>query len=360
MTTQRRSVELSIIIPCHNEEATLPSLFDSLARQQETDFEIVICDGESSDGTCICAEELAKRHGLLLSIVKGEKGRGAQLNAGAAASYGDTLLFLHADSHLGNPLALRKGLDVVASNRLLRKSDAIAAYFALCFDRKTEEPLPGYYYYECKARLNRRECTHGDQGLMLPRSFFQRIGPFSTFPPMLAESRLAEQIRCEGELLLLPDKIFTSARRFETEGLYRRQVMNAILMNCASLNWDTPFIVITGLYRTQVDTGHLPLAPFMEEIRRLISLMPFWQRVAFWYGTGVYVRGNAWQLAFMVDVRRNFRNRIPAGEGPTPMLALFDRFGEPLIDHPPARILAMMLTWIWFNLTRLHSRSINS
>ncbi len=359
MSKQRCSVELSIIIPCHNEETTLPSLFDSLARQQGTDFEIIISDGDSNDATLICAESLAKRHGMILSIVKGEKGRGSQLNTGATASNADYLLFLHADSQLENPLALRNGLEMVASKRLSGSTDAVAAHFALCFARDSELSQPGYYYYECKARLNRRECTHGDQGLLIPRSFFHRIGPFPTFPPMLAETRLAERIREGGELLLLPERILTSARRFETEGLYRRQVMNAILMNCASLNWHAPFLAMHSIYRTQSDTGPAPLATFLEEIRRLIAMMPLRQRVAFWYGTGGYVRRNAWQLAFMIDVRSNFRNRIPAGDGPAPTLALFDRFVEPFIDHPPARILAMVLTWIWFTLTRLHSRTIN-
>src|SRR5450631_2618475 len=43
--------ELSIIVPVLNEAEELPALFATLADQHGISFELIICDGGSSDGT---------------------------------------------------------------------------------------------------------------------------------------------------------------------------------------------------------------------------------------------------------------------------------------------------------------------
>jgi hypothetical protein len=289
-------------------------------------------------------------------MLSGGKGRGEQLNRGAAASSREHLLFLHADSRFAEPLALRKGLDLLASVRRQQHSDAVGGHYALSFDRSASEPSLSYYFYEAKARLDRAECTHGDQGLLLPRSYFERIGPFSTFPPMLAETRLADRIRQTGTLRLIHSGIITSARRFEIEGLYPRQVLNAILMSCASQGWDEPFQVLVGLYRAQSDSGRLRLAPLLDAVGQLIAGMPAPQRRRFWRQTGDYVRRHAWQLAFLVDVRRGFRDGLAPGDLQPRTLRWFDRRWDRLTDHAAGRFAAIGLTRLWFALTRVHAR----
>ncbi|MSM41592.1 MAG: glycosyltransferase [Geobacter sp.] len=348
--------ELTIIVPVYNEAATLAGLFASLASQQEVSCEIVVSDGGSGDGSVATAERLGEQYGLKVSIISGEKGRGPQLNAGAGVASAPVLLFLHADSRFPDPQALRKGLDRFAAACGELGGDAVAGHFALRFSRSTTAPSLPYYFYECKARLHRPECTHGDQGFLIARSFFDRIGPFPPFPPMLAETLLAERVREQGKWLLLPAEILTSARRFESEGIYQRQVMNAILMNCSHLEWERFFHVTAGLYRPQSQATGLDLTPFLDATADLIRQMPLKRRLAFWYATGAYVRRNAWQLAFFLDVRCDFRRGLGPGEGPARFLGRYDRLGEPLIDNTVGRLAAALLTWCWFHLTRLHAR----
>jgi len=345
-------LELSIIIPVLNEAQGLPSLFAMLTRQGATAFEVVLCDGGSTDDTVGQALKLFSRMPFPCRLVETARGRGRQLNAGVRAATAETLLFLHADSEFLDPLALRKGLDFLAE----RGDARVAGHYALRFDVHPLKNSFGYYFYECKARLDRQECTHGDQGFMLPRSFFAEIGPFDETLPLLEDNRLAEAVRRGGEWLLLPAEIVTSARRFEVEGLAERQRLNALIMNFAAIGWDDFFRAASALYRCQNLACKLRLLPFFRAIRELLCQLPWRQRFALWYRTGVYVRPNAWQLAFFLDVHRNFRRGLPAGEGGTPWLDWFDRWYPPLTDHPPGRLAAAGLVWLWFHLTLLWLR----
>jgi rSAM/selenodomain-associated transferase 2 len=340
-------LELSVIIPVLNEAESLPALFAMLTRQAGMAMEVILCDGGSTDDTVDQALKLFSRMPFPCRLVETASGRGRQLNAGARLATAETLLFLHADSDFPDPLALRKGLEALRECGRER----VAGHYALRFALPVERYEFGYYFYECKARLDRQECTHGDQGFMLRRSFFAEIGPFDETFPLLEDNRLAEAARRGGEWLLLPAEIVTSARRFEVEGLAERQTLNALIMNFAAIGWDDFFRVASVLYCRQDLACRLRLRPFFRAIRKLLRQLPWRQRFALWYRTGVYVRPNAWQLAFALDTRRNFRRGLPAGEGSTPLLDWFDRWYGPLTDHPPGRLAAAVLVWLWFHLT---------
>lgn len=338
-------LELAIIIPVLNEAGNLPALFATLTRQKRVTFELLIVDGGSTDETPALASSLAASSPFSCRLLNSEQGRAQQLNAGARAAAGRTLLFLHADSNFPDPLALRRGLDALTAEG----DERTAGHFALRFAVPKVHSGFGYYFYECKARLDRPECTHGDQGFLLRRSFFAEVGPFDESLPLLEDTRLAEKIRRQGRWLLLPAEIVTSARRFETEGLYERQLLNALIMNAAATGWDDFFHQIKEVYRPQGLAGRLWLLPFLRAIRGVLRRLPWRRRLEVWLRTGAYVRPNAWQLVFALDSRRNFRRGLPAGEGRAPLLQLFDRCYEPLTDHPPGRLAAAGLTWLWFH-----------
>jgi hypothetical protein len=278
------------------------------------------------------------------------------MNAGAASAAGESFLFLHADSLFPDKRAFRKGLDLIAAAIAAKGDDRVAGHFALRFDRQDQTPSWGYYHFECKARLDRRECTHGDQGFLLRRGFFSAVGPFEESLPMLAETRLAEAVRSAGQWLLLPAEIRTSARRFETEGLHERQTLNAIITNFAAAGWEVFFRELPRLYGSQGTAGRLDLHHLLQQIDRLMSALPRPDRLRLWYATGRYVRDNAWQLALARDTRRNFRRGIPPGEGPMPALAFYHRRLDRLTDHPPGRLAAALLTWLWLRFNCLRGR----
>lgn len=348
--TVARAAELSVVVPVLNEEAALPALLACLAGQREVALEVLVCDGGSSDRTIPLVSDLARTFPFRLQVVASPPGRAVQMNAGAAEATAPWLLFLHADSLLDDRLALRAALDCLAAARAARGHDRIAGRFALHFRRGDRTSSWGFYHLECKARLDRPGCVHGDQGLLLPRTCFAIAGPFDHSVPMLAETRLADRLRREGDLLLLPAAIHTSARRFEQEGLCARQVVNAIAMNCAAIGWQHLLDAPTSLYRPHHRCGKLQLAPLLRTIAGLLGALPLRQRFSFWYATGRYVRANAWQIPFALDTRRSFRRRIPPGAGTTPLVRLHDLLFDRCTDHSPGHLAAACLTWVWFRL----------
>src|SRR5205085_6210981 len=88
-------MKVSAVIPVLNETENLPHLIADLKEIADT-LEIIIADGGSTDGTREWARD---QQGL--SLIDAPRGKGPQLNAGAAQATGDVLLFLHADCRIG-------------------------------------------------------------------------------------------------------------------------------------------------------------------------------------------------------------------------------------------------------------------
>ena len=84
---------VSIIIPTYNEEVYLPRLLDSIAKQDFRDYEVIVADNRSTDGT----RRVARSHGARV-VDGGVPGIGR--NRGARAARGEYLLFVDADTVL--------------------------------------------------------------------------------------------------------------------------------------------------------------------------------------------------------------------------------------------------------------------
>ncbi|WP_237560736.1 TIGR04283 family arsenosugar biosynthesis glycosyltransferase [Geobacter anodireducens] len=338
--------ELSVIVPTLNEAGTVGTLLAALAAQRDVALELLLCDGGSADGTVALVRGRAGDFPFPVTVTETAPGRGRQMNAGAAAARGATLLFLHADSILSDPLALRQGLDHLAA--ATRGDGRMAGHFRLRFAGDGPSPL-AYRFYERKARLHRPGCTHGDQGLLIPREFFAQVGPFDEDLPIMEDVRLAERIAAAGTWVLLPAEIVTSARRFETEGLRERQTLNAILMNFAAIGWQEGVEELVAGYRSQDRSGRLRLGPHLARIAGLTMALTRRERLRLWYRTGGYVRGNAWQIPFFLDVRNALRRG--GDNDATPLLSLHDRWFDLLTDNPAGRAAAALMVFLWFRLT---------
>lgn len=336
-------IELSIVVPFLNEREQLPEFLADLRRQQAVVFELLLVDGGSNDGGL----EWLQQESFPGAILSAPTGRGRQMNYGARHATADWLLFLHVDSRFEDPLALRLALDSLQQAGSCR----LAGHFALTFRRSTESPSAGYYFYEWKARLGRPETIHGDQGFLLRRDFFRRLGGFDEGLTVMEDTDFAERLRQTGQWQLLPAEISTSARRFEIEGLWQRQLLGALIMCFRDIGWQRFFAEASNVYRQQSETEQLRLWPFFQLIRKLLAGSSRRQRWQLWWLSGSYVRRHAWQLAFAVDARQAFRRGFPVGQGRLWWCEKFEPLYNLLTDHLLGRFAAMLLLRCWFEMT---------
>jgi len=106
---------VSVVVPTYNEAGSLPVLVDRLAKAfAGRQWELVVVDDGSPDGTADIAEGLGKAHPIRVLRRPGKAGLASAVVAGFAAAKGDVLLVMDADlSH--PPEVAPKLADALAS-----------------------------------------------------------------------------------------------------------------------------------------------------------------------------------------------------------------------------------------------------
>lgn len=199
---------ISIIIPTLNEACCIAGTLASI-RQQQGPFEIIVADGGSSDETI----EIAI---LDATIVTAPRGRAHQMNAAAEMAKGEILLFLHADTHLP-PAALDSIRNCISQG-------SESGIFRLQFDR----PSPLLHFYSFCTRFNFPRFCFGDRAIFIKQWVFEEIGRFPAIP-IFEDLEITHTLHRRGTFAFLKDTVVTAARRFESNGPLRQQVLNTSL-----------------------------------------------------------------------------------------------------------------------------------
>ena len=200
---------LSVIIPALNEELVIARALAALVGQENA--EVIVADGGSSDGTRRIATELGA------TVVSARRGRGLQMNAGAALASGETLLFLHADSRL--PANFRSAVQSVLDQ------PCIAGAFRLGID----SPRWSSRWIEHAANLRSQflQMPYGDQALFLRADLFYEMGGFPNWP-LMEDYELCRRLRRRGQIGLTQNSVCTSARRWAKLGVCRTTFVNQL------------------------------------------------------------------------------------------------------------------------------------
>ncbi len=129
--------KLSIITVCFNEAKTIEKTIKSVVGQTFTDFEYIVIDGGSTDGTVDIINKYSDRIDTFIS--EKDKGIYDAMNKGAKVACGDYLFFLNSGDFLLNSFVLQKLFNQVSEEdfvfadlvvllkngkRLLKKSPA--------------------------------------------------------------------------------------------------------------------------------------------------------------------------------------------------------------------------------------------
>lgn len=113
-------LKYSIIIPVYNAEATLNKCVDSVLKQQFADFEVILVDDGSKDGSLQICEEYARRDSRVTVIHKENGGVSSARNRGLEIAKGTWVTFVDSDDYLGNEFLPNEelGADIVFGSYL--------------------------------------------------------------------------------------------------------------------------------------------------------------------------------------------------------------------------------------------------
>lgn len=100
----------SVIVPVYNVEAYLEKCVQSIFRQTEQDFELLLVDDGSTDSSGQLCEELAKKDSRIRVIHQENQGLGGARNTGIREAKGDWLLLVDSDDWI-EPEILEKSLE---------------------------------------------------------------------------------------------------------------------------------------------------------------------------------------------------------------------------------------------------------
>ena len=165
---------ISVVIPTHNAERTLPRCFDSLIAAAVCGVvkEVIIADSGSSDTTLAIADAAGAR------ALPAGKSRSAGLIAGAGAARCDWLLFLHPET------ALEPGWENEAESFIAQAMPELPE--AAVFRFALEEFGTKARRAEAKAALRGwlLALPYGDQGLLIPKRLYNRLGGYRALAQM--------------------------------------------------------------------------------------------------------------------------------------------------------------------------------
>jgi rSAM/selenodomain-associated transferase 2 len=205
----------SIIIPVLNEAPFINGIIDHLHSLEGDEVkEIIIVDGDPEGLTLKAISHDDVRQ------LKSSRGRWIQMNEGAKNAKGNMLLFLHADTELP--------LDAM---RLIATAMKDKRYVAGAFNLGIKSERFVFRVIESAVSLRSRitRIPFGDQAIFVRKNYFDEIGGYKDIP-IMEDVEIMERIKKRGDkIIIIPQKVHTSSRRWEQEGILRCTLRNWFL-----------------------------------------------------------------------------------------------------------------------------------
>lgn len=205
---------VSVVVPALNEEGRVGEAVHSALQGFPPPLEVIVVDGGSRDGTA--AE--ARRAGA--KVLTSARGRGVQLDAGAAAARGEVLLFLHADSLLPEGY----GAEL---QRCVRGPGPRWGAFKTIAVQASAQSL-GFQLLSCAVQFRTWafRMPYGDQGIFVDQQLFRQVGGHRGLPLMEDVDLVVRLRRACPTMRLAQLPVTTNARRWCRMGLLRTTLLN--------------------------------------------------------------------------------------------------------------------------------------
>lgn len=198
------SPHVSVIIPCYNGALFLKATLDSVFAQNYADFEVIVIDDGSTDGT----RHILKEFGDRLRVVSTEnRGVSAARNLGTKMALGALIQYLDAD-------------DLLRPNALASRVQALKGIVygvALSEWQEMRETAPGQYHFSAHGRPNFDALADPEESIfagfwappaavMYTREIVARIGGWNEKLPVIQDARfLLDAAFCGAQFIVIPE-----------------------------------------------------------------------------------------------------------------------------------------------------------
>jgi len=191
---------ITVFTPLYNRKRLLPRLYESLRAQTCTDFEWVICDDCSTDGSYELANTFARKEECFpIRVVRTERngGKHRAINYGLAFAEGFLFYIVDSDDALP-PDAIEKILDAEKS---LQSKDSYAGLGFLKADLSSVPVGTSFSepFCDCTSLEREEHNIFGDKAEVIYTELFRKY-PFPEFPGenFLTESVVWDRIAYDG------------------------------------------------------------------------------------------------------------------------------------------------------------------
>jgi chlorobactene glucosyltransferase len=223
----RPAERISVIVPARNEERNIRRCILALLEQTYPNYELIVVDDRSNDGTATILAELQREHPGRLQVVAGDDlpdgwaGKPHALHLGAQAAHGDWLCFVDADTFAAPDLlaaafatarAQKADLFTILTDQELgsfwEKAILPLVFTALSFGFPAEKVN----------NPHRPEAIANGQFILIRRSAYATVGGHAAIRDRIAEDKaLAQMVKKHGFRMIIAD-----GRRVASTRMYTR------------------------------------------------------------------------------------------------------------------------------------------
>ncbi len=207
-------MKISVIIPVYKEENSINKTIENLF-MQSIDIEIIVSDSEENVST------LKVINDNRIKKIQSTKGRSLQMNEGSKHATGDILLFLHADTLLPDK-AFDKIIEIMSNKNII----AGAFNLGINSQKKIFRLIEKISSFRSKIT----KIPYGDQAIFINKNYFESTGRYKEYP-LMEEVELMQRIKKDQKkIFIINEKVQTSARRWEKEGVIYCTLRNWLLI----------------------------------------------------------------------------------------------------------------------------------
>jgi len=205
-------LKISIIIPTLNEANNINSLIEHLQKNATNGYhiEIIVVDCGSDDSTQQIVLDYAQTDSRI-KLLKSKKGRAKQMNLGARKATGNIFYFLHADTFPP------KAYDQLIVEQVKKQNQAG------CFRMKFNSSHWWLKLAGWLTKFNHKACRGGDQSLFITKELFETLNGFNEKFTIYEDQDFINKLYVLKEFTVIQKWITTSARRYETNGVWKLQ-----------------------------------------------------------------------------------------------------------------------------------------